>query len=184
MIRVAAFILLAWGLSALVGALGQVFSLTLVLPATTAILVAQLAFSPRVPMPIVVGTSVVAGYLEDLEQGAPVGTLALSYGLCGLALTWLAARLAVRGWVTRALLAGLAAAVVDLLTFGVLWSLAGPLSVYRPALIASLWDARWHVLATMLAAPPVWGLADRYFGALGLPVATPASPGAAGGERP
>ncbi len=172
MVRIAAFLLLAWALSALVAALGQVLGLTLALPATTAILVAHPAFAPRVPLPLVVGVSVVAGYLEDLEQGAPIGTLALAHGLTALALAWLARRLAVRGWVTWQLLAGLAAVLVDVLTFATLWTLAGPLAVHRPALIVALWDARWHVLATVLA-PPVWALADRYFGALGLPVAAP-----------
>jgi hypothetical protein len=168
MIRIAAYVLLAWGLIALVGGLAEVLDLTVMLPLATAILVAHVAFSPGAPLPMGLGLAVTFGYLSDLHQGAPVGTLTLAHALTFLALRWLARRVDSRTWVVRGLVAAAATVGVDLVALLTLLILADAFSIDRDALVTALWDLRWHALATGLLAPPVWSLTDRFFAALRL----------------
>jgi hypothetical protein len=58
--------------------------------------------------------------------------------------------------------------LIDLLTWAILMALAEPLNLRREALASSLLDARWHALATLLVAPPLWALIERVFAVLRL----------------
>jgi cell shape-determining protein MreD len=166
MIRIAAYVLLAWGLIALVGGMAEVMDVTVMLPATSAVLVAHAAFAGATPLTLGLGLAVTFGYLEDLHQGAPVGTLCLAHALTYLVLRWLARRLDSQSWFVRSSVAALAVSTVDLIAFVVLLVLADAFGVERDALITALWDVRWHALATALIAPPVWSVTDRFFSAL------------------
>lgn len=55
---------------------------------------------------------------------------------------------------------GLAIALIDLATWGTLMVLAEPMRIPRDALMVSLWQARWHLVATFLVAHPVWSLTE------------------------
>jgi hypothetical protein len=164
MVRAVLYTLLGWLLLAGVAGLGHALALTVMLPATSAVLVARLAFSRELGLPLGLAVAVALGYLEDLHQGTPVGTLSLAHALAYLLTVWAGTRIAVEGAVVRALAAGLVAGLVDLLTFAELMALADPLGVSPPALLRALPAVRWHVLATVLAAPAVWLLADLLLG--------------------
>ena len=126
--------------------------------------------------------AIILGYLEDLHQGMPTGVLALAYALVFLALRWLGARLAVAGQLVRGLTALIACAAADLLTWAILAALSGPLEISRDALAGGLRMIHWHALATMLAAPAVWGMIARLdalitrMGGVGARSATPPKP--------
>lgn len=168
--RALAYIALGWLLLAAVAGLGHVFELSVMLPSTTAVLLVHLAFAPshdqnserrgESELPAKLAIASVLGYLEDLHQGAPLGTLILAHQLAFLALHYASGRLALHGWFSRAAAAAVAVAVVDLATWGVLMVLAEPLRVPRDVLWPALWQARWHVLATFLVAQPTWTLTD------------------------
>ncbi len=166
MIRGLAYLVVGWLLIAIVGGLADVFMLTVMLPATSVVVMTHVAFSRAAPLPFGLALAIAFGYLEDLHQGAPVGTLTLAYALAYLGLSWASGRFHVGGWPTRMLSAFAAVVVVDLLTAGILLGLAGPLELRRDAMLNSLWDVRWHALATALVAPPVWTLFERLFTAL------------------
>jgi hypothetical protein len=89
--------------------------------------------------------------------------LILAHQLCFLALHWASGRLAVHGWFTRAAASLVAVGLVDLATWGTLMVLAEPMRIPREALMASLWQARWHLVATFLVAHPVWLLIEATF---------------------
>jgi cell shape-determining protein MreD len=162
------YVVIGWLLIAVVGGLADVLELTLVLPSTSACIVAHVAFSRARSIPFGLVVAISLGYLEDLHQGAPVGTLTLAHAIALLALHWTSGRLQLSGWVMRAGVCALAVALVDLLTLGVLFGLADALAVHRAAVIAAASKLHWHALATVLVAPPVWGLLDRAFAALSL----------------
>ncbi len=168
MIRIAAYVLLAWGLIVLVGGLAEVSNLTVMLPSTSAVLVAHAAFSGRTSLPLGLGLAVTFGYLEDLHQGAPVGTLTLAHTVTFLALRWLARRIDSQGWFVRAVVAAAAVGLVDLVAFTTLFTLADSFAIDREGLLSAFWDVRWHAFATALVAPPVWALTDRFFARLRL----------------
>lgn len=159
------YIALGWLLLAAVGALGQTFGLTVMLPATSAALVAHVVFGRELSLPSGLAVAVTLGYLEDMAQGTPIGLLSLAYGLSCCALVWSSRRLAVEGPIARALAAGVAAALIDLVTFALLFSARRRLGVETEALLAGLLQARWHALATVLAAPGVFVLAELALGA-------------------
>ncbi|MBZ5711067.1 hypothetical protein [Nannocystis pusilla] len=159
------YIALGWLLLAAVGGLGQTLGLTVMLPATSAALVAHVVFGRDLSLPSCLLVAVALGYLEDMHQGTPAGLLSLAHGLCCCALVWSSRRLAVEGPVARALAAGVAAALVDLVTFAILFFVRRRLGVEGEALIAGLVQARWHALATVLAAPGVFLLAELALGA-------------------
>jgi hypothetical protein len=161
--RALAYILLGWLLIAVVAGLGHVMSLTVMLPSTTAVLLVHLAFSREGELPAKLAVVTALGYLEDLHQGAPIGTLVLAHQLCFLALHWASGRLAVHGWFTRAAASLVAVALIDLATWGTLMVLAEPMRIPREALMVSLWQARWHLIATFLVAHPVWLLIESTF---------------------
>jgi cell shape-determining protein MreD len=163
MIRALTYLVVGWVLIAVVGGLADVFMITVMLPATSVVVLTHIAFSRALPLTLGLALGVAFGYLEDLHQGAPVGTLTLAYALSYLALAWAAERIAIKGWPTRMLSAFVSVVVVDLLTAGILVALAEPLGLRRDALGAALWDARWHCVATALVAPPVWTLFERLF---------------------
>ena len=103
------------------------------------------------------------GYVEDLHQGAPVGVLTLAFAISFLVLHWAAGRIAVRGWSMRALVSLMAVALIDTLTILTLLLLADPLAIRTEALWPMALSLRWHALATVLVAPPVWSLLQRTF---------------------
>jgi hypothetical protein len=158
--RALAYIMLGWLLIAVVAGLGHVLALTVMLPSTTAVLLVHLAFAREGELPAKLAIATVLGYLEDLHQGAPIGTLVLAHQLCLLALHWASGRLALHGWFTRAAASAVAVALIDLATWAVLMVLAEPMRIPRDALLASLWQSRWHVLATFLVAHPAWLLLE------------------------
>jgi hypothetical protein len=161
--RALAYIALGWLLIAAVAGLGHVFELSVMLPSTTAVLLVHLAFSREGELPAKLAIATVLGYLEDLHQGAPLGTLILAHQLCFLALYWASGRLALHGWLSRAAASLVAVGLVDLATWGTLMVLAEPMRIPRDALMAALWQARWHLLATFLVAHPVWLLTEWVF---------------------
>lgn len=159
------YIALGWLLLAAVGGLGHTLGFTVMLPATSAALVAHVVFGRELSLPAGLLVAVALGYLEDLHQGTPVGLLSLAHGLACCALVWSSRRLAVEGPIARALAAGVAAALVDLVTFALLFAVRRRLGVEGQALVTGLLQARWHALATALAAPGVFLLADLSLGA-------------------
>jgi hypothetical protein len=155
-----AYVLLGWLAMAAVGSVGHVFHLSVMLPSTTAVLLVHLAFAREGTLPAKLGIAAMLGYLEDLHPGAPLGTLMLAHQLTFLALHWASGRLALHGWASRAAAALVAVALIDLATWATLMVLAEPLRIPRDALLAALWQSRWHLLATFLVAHPVWRLTD------------------------
>lgn len=166
--RTLAYLLLGWLLIAAVPALGYRFGVTVMLPATSAVLVTHLAFSREGPLPWGLAVALGLGYLEDLHQGAPMGTLSLAHGLAFLAMRLASARFALRGLMSWTLASTLTIAAIDLVTWGILMVLADRLDISRDGLVHGLWEARWHVLATALVAYPLWLGTDRLFAALRL----------------
>lgn len=169
MFRALAYVILGWLLIATVPGLARVLEITVMLPSTTAVLIAHIAFSrDEHPTPVGLAIAIILGYLEDVHQGAPVGTLALAHGLSFLAMRWFSARIAVHGVITRSIAALVAIALVDLATWAILFTLADSLGIQREALNHGLWQTRWHALATFLVAHPVWMLIDTLFSLLRL----------------
>jgi hypothetical protein len=168
MLRAFVYLVLGWVLIAVVGGMADVLSLTIMLPATSAVLIAHAAFSPAMATHAGLSVAIALGYLEDLHQGAPIGTLALALGLAFLVLRWASGRLALMGWVMRAVSGALSAVLLDALTLGILLLLADPLELSREALWAATRLLHWHVLATGLVAPPLWSSVDRLLLALRL----------------
>lgn len=154
--RALAYVAFGWLLIALVGGLGHVFELSIMLPSTTAVLLVHLAFTREGELPAKLAVATVLGYLEDLHQGAPLGTLTIAHQLTFLALYWASGRIALHGWFSRCVAGLVAVGLVDLATWGTLMVLAERLRIPRDALIEALWQARWHLLATFLVAHPVW----------------------------
>ncbi|MCA9704813.1 MAG: hypothetical protein KDK70_03055 [Myxococcales bacterium] len=181
--RALAYILLGWLLMAAVAGLGHVFELSIMLPSTTAVLLVHLAFSREGELPAKLAVATVLGYLEDLHQGAPLGTLILAHQLTFLALHWGSGRLALHGWLSRAAAALVAVGLVDLATWGTLMVLAESMRIPREALLDGLWQARWHLLATFLVAQPVWLLLDRTLERLRLQSSITGTKPGAGRER-
>lgn len=166
MIRAPAYVILGWVLIAIVGGMADVLSLTVMLPATSAIIVTHVAFSRGVTLPLGLAVAVALGYLEDLHQGAPTGVLCLAHAVTFVAMRWTSRRVHLGGWVLRCLATLLSVVLVDLLTFCILMVLADTLGARRAALLDALQAARWHALATVIATPPVWALVDRVFTSL------------------
>jgi cell shape-determining protein MreD len=156
-------VVFGWALIAIVGGLAEVFGLTVMLPATSAVIVTHVAFSRTRSVPYGLCVAIALGYLEDLHQGAPVGTLTLAHALTLLVLHWASGRVAVRGLAMRAGAAAVAVLLIDAFTFGILLVLAEPLAVGRAAVISAAATVHWHVLATLLVAPPVWAGFDWAF---------------------
>lgn len=163
MLRAFTHLIVGWLLIALVGGLADVLGLSIVLPATSAVVLAHAAFAGQPALVSGLAVAVALGYVEDLHQGAPVGVLSLSFALAFLVLHWAAGRIAVRGWSMRALVSLLAVVLVDALTIVTLFVLADPLAIRTEALWPMLLSLRWHALATVLVAPPVWSLLQRTF---------------------
>ncbi len=184
MIRALTYLVVGWVLIAVGGGLADVFMITVMLPATSVVLLTHIAFSRTMPLPMGLALAVSFGYLEDLHQGAPVGVLTLAFALAFLALSWAAERIAVSGWPTRMLTAFFSVVLVDLLTAGILVALADPLGLRREAMWVALWDARWHCIATALVAPPIWTLFERLFSLLKIEEPrTPDGPSPLGARR-
>lgn len=161
MLRATTYIVLGWVLIAVVGGLADVVGLTVMLPATSAILVTHAAFSRDASVPAGLAVAVALGYLEDVHQGAPVGTLCLAHVVAFLGLRWAAGRVHLRSWLLQALASVFGLVLVDFATIGTLVVLAEPLGVRREALLEAAGQMRWHALATLLAAPAVWLALDR-----------------------
>jgi hypothetical protein len=159
------YIALGWLLLAAVGGLGHTFGLTIMLPATSAALVVHVVYGRELSLPAALFVAVTLGYLEDMHQGTPAGLLSLTYGFACLALIWSSRRLAVEGPMARALAAGVTAALIDVLTFALLFAVRRRLGVDAATLVDGLWQGRWHALATVLAAPAVFLSAELSLGA-------------------
>jgi len=158
--RTLSYVCLGGLLAAAVSGIVPVSHITVMLPAPSAVLLAHLAFSREGDLHWGLVAAIALGYLEDLQQGAPVGTLSLAHGLTYLLLLWCAKRVALRGAPSILIAVALTTWVLDLLTWGILTTLADPLGYSREALVAALGDSGWHVLATVLVAPLVWWMAD------------------------
>ncbi len=168
MLRAFVYLMLGWLLIAVVGGLADVLSLTIMLPATTAVIVTHAAFSVGTSLHLGLAVAIGLGYLEDLHQGAPIGTLALAHAVGFLVLRWASGRFAITGWVTRAAAGLVAALLLDALTLTILLVLSEPLEVPREAVLAATRVLHWHALATLLVAPPLWSGVDRVLTALRL----------------
>jgi cell shape-determining protein MreD len=162
------YVVIGWLLIAVVGGLAEVLALSVMLPATSAVIIAHVAFSRSRSLPFALIVAIALGYLEDLHQGAPVGTLSLAHALAVLVLCYGSGRLQLSGWLIRAAVCGLSVVLVDTCTVAILLALAEPFAVQRSALLAAATQLHWHALATVLVAPPVWGLLDRVFSAMRL----------------
>ena len=173
MLRAFTHLIIGWFLVALVGGMADVLGLSLMLPATSAVVLAHAAFSRERELVWGLAVAVALGYIEDLHQGAPVGVLSLSFAISFLVLHWAAGRIAVRGWSMRALVSLMAVALIDTITVTLLFVLADPLSIRSEALWPMLLGLRWHALATVLVAPPVWSLLQRTFTVFRLDAQTP-----------
>jgi hypothetical protein len=163
MLRFFTYVILGWLLLALCGGLADVLALTIVLPSTSAVVIAHAAFTGDRKLVPGLSVAVGLGYLEDLHQGAPVGSLSLAFGVAYLVLHWAAGRLAVRGWPMRALMALFAIVLIDATMLVLLFALADSFGIRTDALLGTLPGLRWHALATALVGPPVWALLDRTF---------------------
>ncbi len=188
MLRALIYIAVAWLLTAAVAALGAVFGLTIMLPSTSAVILVHLAFSHEDEIPYGLAVAIVIGYLEDLHQGAPIGTLSLAHGLTYLLLFWLSRRVVLPNAWSKMAAAGAFVLVVDLATWAILTVLAQPLGLQRDGLNLALTQVHWHVLATALMADPIWRVMDQLMWRLGLaprptPPAVPGATAAAGGEE-
>lgn len=168
MLRAFVYLVLGWILIAVVGGLADVLSLTIMLPATTAVIITHAAFSSGTTLHLGLAVAIALGYLEDLHQGAPIGTLSLAHGVGFLVLRWASGRFAITGFVLRAAGGLLATVLVDTLTLVVLLVLAEPLGISREALWGGTRVMHWHALATLLVAPPLWSGLDRLLTALRL----------------
>ncbi|MEE9385595.1 MAG: hypothetical protein V3V08_19470 [Nannocystaceae bacterium] len=167
MFRALVYVGVGWVLAAAVPALGSVFRLTVMLPSTSAVVLNHVAFSgPRVGVAsgLVVATAI--GYLEDLHQGAPAGTLTLAHAIAFLVLHWVSIRIALPRFPARLAAAAITVVVLDLLTWAVLSVLADAYGFRHASLNASLETVGWHALATMLVAYPVWMVVDACQGVL------------------
>ena len=168
MLRAFGYLVVGWVLIAVVGGMADVLSLTIMLPATSAVILTHAAFSVGTSVPLGLFVAIALGYLEDLHQGAPIGTLALAHGLLFLVLRWASGRLAISGFWLRAASGLLSAALLDGLTLAILFVLADPLGLPREALLGATGVLHWHALATLLVAPPLWAGLDRLLLALKL----------------
>lgn len=166
MIRAVAYLGMGWVLIASVGALADVLSLSVMLPATSVIVLTHIAFERKTPLPAGLAVAIGLGYLEDLYQGAPVGVLCLSHAVAYLAFQWAASRLHLGGWISHMLASAVGVVLVDGVTVIILLVLADRFGVRREALWGSVPELRWHWLATCLAAPPQWWVFDRMLIAL------------------
>jgi len=175
MLRAAVYLLCGWLLLAFVGGIAEVLGLTIMLPATSAILLTHAAFGRQITAPLGLAVAIALGYLEDQHQGAPEGTLTLAHGLAFLGLRWAAQRFHIGGWLMQALAAFAAVVLVDVLTAGVLAMMSDALGLRREALYGCLWAARWHALATALTAPVVWVGLDTLLLRLGIDEPPPGS---------
>jgi hypothetical protein len=156
--RLVACVFLGWLLMAVVAGLAPVFDLTIMLPATSIVVLTYFAFARHGDLHWGLATAVALGYLEDLQQGAPVGVLCLAHSLAYLGLWWLSRRVALRGRMSVLVVVGTAAFALDTLTWAILSALAGPLGISRAGLNATWGLVGWHLLATVLVAPLVWSV--------------------------
>jgi hypothetical protein len=160
--RFLAYVFSGWLLMATVSGLAPVLHLSIVLPATSAILLAHLAFSESGQLHWGLAIAVTLGYLEDLHQGAPIGVLCMAHALGWLAIYLAARRFTLVGPASRVVAATTMAAGIDLLTWILLRMLAGPLGFAPEALDAAWGHVGWHLVGTALFVPAVWILADRF----------------------
>ncbi len=169
MLRALTFVFLGWFLVAAVAGLGQALSLTVMLPAASAAAITHLACAelPRnlreFDLPIDLGLAMLLGYLADLHEGFPAGTLCLAHGVTYLGVRWAAGRLSLEGLFSRAVVTALATLAIDLIAWVALTSVLAAAGVGQESLTRSLWVLHWHALATLLAAPTIWWLFDTAY---------------------
>lgn len=159
--RLVACVFLGWLLMAVVAGLAPVFNITVMLPATSIVVLTYFAFSRHGDLHWGLAAAVALGYLEDLQQGAPIGVLCLAHSLSYLALWWLSRRVALRGSISTLVIVAGAVLVLDTLTWATLSALAVPLGISYAGLNATWSLVGWHVLATTLVAPLVWIAVDN-----------------------
>lgn len=160
--RFLAYVFAGWLLMAMVCGLAPVLHLSIVLPATTAILLAHLAFSESGDLHLGLAIAVTLGYLEDLHQGAPIGVLCMAHALGWLAIYAAARRFTLVGPGSKIMAASLMALGIDTLTWALLRVLAGPLGFTPEALDAAWVQVGWHLVGTAFFVPAVWLLADKF----------------------
>jgi len=163
MLRGPTYILLGCVLIALVGGLAEVFGVTVMLPATSAIVVTHVAFGRKTGAALGLAIAVAIGYFDDLQQGAPLGTLSLAHGVTFLVLRWASRRVHLPLWWLQALASFVGVIAMDLVTFGILLALPDSMGFRGDALFSALRMVPWHGLATLLATPPIWAFIDYVF---------------------
>lgn len=174
MLRGVVYLVSGWLLLAFVGGMAEVLGLTVMLPATSAILLTHAAFGP-ISVPSGLAVAVALGYLEDLHQGAPIGCLTLSHALAFLGVRWAAQRFHIGNTLMQAAAGAAGILLVDAISGGILFTLSDAFGIRREALLASFVQVRWHVLGTALAAPVLWLGLDLLLQRLRLDVPPPAS---------
>ncbi len=164
--RLLTYVFWGWLCMAMVAGLAPILHLSVLLPATTVVLLVHLAFSRWRHLHWGLGVAICLGYLEDLHQGAPIGVLSTVYAFGWLALYRAAGRFTVVGPGSTLLAVGIACLGFDLATWALLSVLADRLGFGHAALNAALGDIGWHLLGTLLFAPAVWWVADKLIHAL------------------
>ena len=181
MLRAALYITVGWLLIAAVAGLGHSLGLTVMLPASSVVLLVHMAFSGdgggelegegepqpglhRPPLAADLAVAIALGYLEDIHQSQLAGTLSLAHGLTFLVLRWASYRIAITRVGARAVVTLAAALLVDLITVGLLTLTAPRVGLQRASLLASAGgNLHWHALATALAMPAIWALVGACF---------------------
>ncbi len=184
MLRATLYIAVGWLLIAVVAGLGHSLGLTVMLPASSVVVLTHMAFSGgaggelegederpagihRPPLAADLAVALTLGYLEDVHQGHLSGTLSLAHGLTFLVLRWASYRIAIDRLGARTVVTLIAAALVDVLTALILILIAPGLGLDRAGFFASARAGlHWHVLATTLAMPAIWVTLEAVFRAV------------------
>ena len=157
------YVVWGWILLAAVPALGYALHWTVMLPSTTAILMCHVAFVRTGSLTRGMLLALILGYLEDVHQGAPTGLLMFCHGVAFAGIYWVSARVSVHGLGGQILVSTLCVIVIDVTTWALLLGVADPLGLRIDAIHRSLWEARWHIVATALMAQPLWLVTNRMF---------------------
>ena len=157
------YILTSWILSAIVAGFGQGFHLTIMLPLTSAICLTHYVFQHRRSRIGFMAFALILGYLEDIQQVMPVGTLTLVYLAAAILLMGLQRRFSLEGAWRSMITLFLLVVFIDTCTWLILFALSEQFSFNVGALRQTLTTVHWHALATMLATPVIWFVLDRIF---------------------
>lgn len=159
--RLLVYVFTGWFAMAAVAGLAPVLQLSVMLPATSSILLVHLAFSRWSHLHWGLALAVALGYLEDLHQGAPMGVLSTAHAVGWLLLYRASKRFTLVGPLSRVAAATIFTALVDMLTWLLLILLAPALGFGRGALNAAWAQELWHLVATACFVPALWLIADK-----------------------